>query len=251
MLHQFAMLDLDGPVRPARSRVINGLVQAETKARTTELDAAIDALRAQIARWSGAETFVVCDTNFYLKSATPFGDPGFAAPFGLHLHGVRIIVPMVVVEELDRAKLGRDEFRGRAQVSLARLDNLFQSPTAVVDLEPKVVQAVDVPISGPFGGATIELLFDPPGHMRMASADSEIIERALMVQGLAARSVTLVTHDTNMSMKARVAGLEVIKVAEPPRPPSQRQPRRNRLAGADEARRTGPTGATASADVQG
>lgn len=165
-------------------------------ARQTAFDDAIDALRRQIARWTGSEVFMVLDTNFYLNSATLFGEPGFTAVFGPYLHGVRIIVPMVVVEELDRAKLGRDEFRGRAQVTLATLDRLFANPTDVAELEPKVLQPVGNGYSTPFGGATIELLFDPPGHVRMASPDSEIIDRALMVQGLAARPVTLVTYDT-------------------------------------------------------
>jgi hypothetical protein len=67
----------------------------------------------------------------------------------------------------------------------------------------------------------------------MGNADSEIIDRALAVQGLAARPVTLVTHDTNMSMKARVAGLQVLKLAAPPKLPSTRQQRRDRNASAE------------------
>jgi rRNA-processing protein FCF1 len=244
------MLDLYAPVGMERSRVINGLVHAETAARTAAFEAAIAALRTQIARWSGSETFMLCDANFYLRSAMPLGEPGFAAGFGQHLHGVRIIVPMVVVEELDRAKLGRDEFRGRAQVTLAKLDALFANPTDVVDLEPGVLQPVGTGVAVPFGGATIELLFDPAGHVRMGNADSEIIDRALAVQDLAARPVRLVTHDTNMSMKARVAGLKVLKLTASPSLPSTRQQRRDRNASAEI-----PTGAdredrTAAADVQ-
>jgi hypothetical protein len=228
-------LDLDAPVGMERSRIINGLVHAEIAARTAAFEAAIAALRTQIARWTGSETFMLCDTNFYLQSAVPFGEPGFAAAFGNHLHGVRIIMPMLVVEELDRAKLGRDEFRGRAQVTLAKLDALFASPTDVVDLEPRTLQPVGAGVGVPFGGATMELLFDPAGHVRMGNADSEIIDRALAVQGWAARPVTLVTYDTNMSMKGRVAGLQVAKLAAPPRPPSRRQQRRDRSTSAQSS----------------
>jgi hypothetical protein len=217
LLHLFGVLDLEAPIQIERSRVINGLVHAEVAARKVTFESVIAALRLQIDRWTRPGKFVLCDTNFYLAGPVPLGDPGFVDVLGDHEHGVHIILPMVVVEELDRAKLGRDEFRGRAQLTLARLDALFANPTDIVQLGPK---------------ATVELLFDPPGHVRIADADSEIIDRALAVHGLAARPVTLVTHDTNMSMKSRVAGLDVLKLVAPERPPSTRQLRRDRLADA-------------------
>jgi hypothetical protein len=230
LLQLFAAIDLEAPLGLERSRVINGMVQAETVARRSVFDAAIADLRAEIARWSGSERLVVCDTNFYLHHSVPFGDPGFADAFGEHRLGVRLIVPMIVVEELDRAKLGRDEVRGRAQVTLAKLDALFADPSNVVSLEPAVLKAMPGGVSIPFGGLVVELLFDPPGHLRVGSADSEIIERALAVQALAARKATLVTCDTNMSLKARMAGLDVLKLTPAPRPPSVRQARRDRQA---------------------
>jgi hypothetical protein len=230
LLHLFGVLDLEAPVQIERSRVINGLVHAEVAARKAAFEAVITALRLQIDRWTRPGKFVVCDTNFYLVGAVPLGDPGFLEVLGDHEHGVHIILPMVVVEELDRAKLGRDEFRGRAQVTLAQLDARFANPTEIVDLGPR---------------ATAELLFDPPGHVRVAVADSEIIDRALAVQGLAARPVTLVTHDTNMSMKSRVAGLAVLKLPAPERPPSTRQLRRDRLANTSPAHARQQNSATA------
>jgi hypothetical protein len=60
-----------------------------------------------------------------------------------------------------------------------------------------------------WAGTAVELLFDPPGYVRISCADSEIIDRALVVQELAARPVTLVTYDTNISMRSRVAGRSV------------------------------------------
>jgi hypothetical protein len=231
LLHLFATIDLDAPLGLERSRVINGMVQAETATRRGAFDTVISDLKTRIARWSGNEKFVMCDTNFYLNHPVPFGDQGFVSAFGEHRHGVRLIVPMVVVEELDSAKLGRDEHRGRAQVTLARLDGLFTKPDETATLEPPTLKSV--PGGGvPFGGATAELLFDPPGHLRMHSKDNENLDRALAVQALAGRSVTLVTCDTNMSMKARMQDLEVLKMTPPPRSPSGRQVRRDRAASA-------------------
>ena len=46
---------------------------------------------------------------------------------------------------------------------------------------------------------TIELVFDPPGHVRLPGNDDEIIDRALAVEPLADRKVALLTHDTGQS----------------------------------------------------
>jgi hypothetical protein len=51
----------------------------------------------------------------------------------------------------------------------------------------------------PSGPVTAELLFDPPGHVRLPITDDEIIARALSVVPLAARPVTVITYDTGMA----------------------------------------------------
>ena len=59
---------------------------------------------------------------------------------------------------------------------------------------------------------TIELVYDPPGHARLPINDDEIIDRALAAQALADRKVTLLTYDTGQAMRARNAGLPVMKL---------------------------------------
>jgi hypothetical protein len=44
--------------------------------------------------------------------------------------------------------------------------------------------------------------------------DDEIVDRAVAVQRLAERQVTLVTYDTGMSTRGRNAGLKVAKLTE-------------------------------------
>lgn len=61
---------------------------------------------------------------------------------------------------------------------------------------------------------TIELVFDPPGHVRLPGNDDEIIDRALAVEALADRNVTLLTYDTGQSTRARNAGLQVVKLSQ-------------------------------------
>jgi hypothetical protein len=64
------------------------------------------------------------------------------------------------------------------------------------------------------GAVSMELLYDPPGHERLPINDDEIIDRAVAVQVLAGRPVTLLTYDTGMSTRGRNAGLKTIRLQE-------------------------------------
>jgi len=69
------------------------------------------------------------------------------------------------------------------------------------------------------------LIFDPPGHRRLPIDDDELVDRALAIQLMAARSVTLLTYDTGQSTRARAKLLNVVKIADPPKgeePPRRR-----------------------------
>jgi hypothetical protein len=50
--------------------------------------------------------------------------------------------------------------------------------------------------------------------MRLPDSDDEIIDRALSVEPLADRKVTLLTYDTGQSMRARNAGLQAVRLAQ-------------------------------------
>jgi hypothetical protein len=45
--------------------------------------------------------------------------------------------------------------------------------------------------------------------------DDEIVDRALAIQALADRRVTVLTYDTGQAMRARSAGLQVVKLRKP------------------------------------
>ena len=64
------------------------------------------------------------------------------------------------------------------------------------------------------GKVTVELLLEEPGHVRLPHPDDELVDQALALEALSGRKVYLVTFDTGMSVRARAAGLEVIKLAE-------------------------------------
>lgn len=151
---------------------------------------------------------------------------------------VHVLVPLLVVDELDRLK--RDsQARTRARVALKMLNDVFArvSEDRTMSLLRK---ADDTP--GPdglpgLGPITMELLFDPPNHERLPDPDAEIVDRALAVQSLAGRPVTMVTYDISMALRARYAGL---KVVSPPYPEQEDQARSSRGRGtAGAARSTG------------
>ena len=93
------------------------------------------------------------------------------------------------------------------------IDRVFASSTGPAQLTPE-----DFTVLGsgglPRGEVTMELVFDPPGHVRLPINDDEIIDRALAIQRAAGRDVTLLTYDTSQSTRARTAGLPVRKLTQ-------------------------------------
>lgn len=86
---------------------------------------------------------------------------------------------------------------------------------------------------------TMELLFDPPGHVRLPIDDDEIVDRALAVEPLAGRKVKFLTYDTGQSTRARNAGLQVVKLTKDfGKEPTEEEPESRRAA---RRRPGGPT----------
>ncbi|WP_234355954.1 PIN domain-containing protein, partial [Kitasatospora aureofaciens] len=112
---------------------------------------------------------------------------------------IHLIVPMVVVDELDSLKQSKTT-RWRAGYSLAVFERLLPSGTGSAILAEEDYAPLD---SGgiPRGKVTVEILFDPPGHERLPINDDEIIDRAVAIQPLAGRPVHLLTYDTGQSMR--------------------------------------------------
>ncbi|MGI5484971.1 PIN domain-containing protein [Streptomyces lavendofoliae] len=201
--HQ-ALLDGFGHLAgSSQERVVNGLVDLELDQRLTDIKEVIDTLREQMQRWDTRSTaFIVADTSFYIQHPSKLEDIDFASDFKrIGGRDVRFIFPMVVVDELDGLKQHKDRrIRWRAGYTLAVLDRLLSSGKPAV-------------LSGPGGeDVSVEVLYDPPGHVRLPIADDEIVSRALAFQALVGARVILVTYDTAMSMRARVTGLAVQKL---------------------------------------
>lgn len=195
-------------------RAVIDLVDLELNQRVEAFETAIKALDDQIKRWSLTGVFIVLDTGVYIKHEKKLEEADLGALLGVWGSPIRILVPMVVVDELDRLKEIKDRHaRWRAGYTLAVLDRLFQKNTGPARLHAAGTLP-PAPDGRMRGEVSVELLFDPPGHIRLPINDDEIVDRALAVEALAGRKVTLLTYDTGQSTRARNGGLQVVKLTK-------------------------------------
>ena len=185
-------------------RVVNGLVSLELDERVETFEAAIKALDQRIKLWSEHGHYVIPDTSFYIEHKDKLEKVEFGPLIDVWQSPVTVLVPIVIVGELDRLKEStKVTVRWRAGYTLGVLERVFAKSTG-----PARLRAGEV-VPGPDGlthsEITIELVYDPPGHARLPINDDEIIDRALAAQALADRSVTLLTYDTGQAMRARNA----------------------------------------------
>lgn len=194
-------------------RVVNDLVTLEVEERGKDFDAAITTLEAYKDRWTNVSDLVVLDTNFYLHHPDKLEEADIATASGLGGTRAHVLVPMVVIDELDGLKQhSKQKVRWRAGYTVAVLDRVFMRGTVGRLHGDDNAPTADGLVGQ--GEVTMELLLDPPGHVRLPINDDEIVDRAVAVQTLAGREVTLVTYDTGMSTRARSAGLRAVKLAE-------------------------------------
>ena len=183
----------------------NGVVQEEIRG---VVGAAFD------QKWSRPGWFVVADTTVFCQ-ADKLEELDLGEILASRHEPVHLLVPMVVVDELDGLKRSnKPKVRWRAQYTLAVLDRVLSGSSTSARLRDKDFSALNT--GGiPRGEVTVEIVPDPPGHARLPINDDEIIDRALAIQSLSGRNVTLLTFDTGQNHRARDAGLQVKKLTEP------------------------------------
>lgn len=119
---------------------------------------------------------------------------------------VRIVIPIIVIEELDDLKdRERKEAVGeRARKVLRRMLDLSRdcSPGTPVNIPKRK-------------NVTFEIFLDDDWHRRMPNNDSEIIDQALLVKELTGQDVGLVTGDASMEFRARRQGLRTFTMRTP------------------------------------
>jgi hypothetical protein len=221
-------------------RVVNDLISTELQHRTEELDEVIHDLRELNPQWCRDDLYAVLDTCVYIEHDQKLREIDLT-PLLSRFHDKRlhIIMPMTVMDELDGLKKRGDrQARWRAGYTLAIVEDIFSPEVTMPGLLRERVPDVR-------GAVDMEILYDPPGHVRLPVNDDEIIDRALAAQSLAGQPVTLVTFDSGPAFKARRAGLKVLKIAtaigDEPEPGEDRKAKRQQqVNGARSADSTPP-----------
>ncbi|WP_165942583.1 PIN domain-containing protein [Micromonospora sp. KC721] len=152
------------------------------------------------------------DTNVYLHHPQKLEEIDLAPALGTRHDPICLLVPMIVVDELDKLKQhSKVHNRWRATYTTAVLDRVVCMPDGGGMLRPgDFTRLISDGVAR--GEVRVQIIFDPPGHVRHDIPDEEIIDRALSAELLAGRPVTMVTYDTGMAMRAKAAGLQVVKL---------------------------------------
>ncbi|MEU9685353.1 PIN domain-containing protein [Amycolatopsis japonica] len=195
------------------TRLVNLLVSQELQQRVDAFEEAVLTLQQHINRWSQSDYFVVADSSFYIKHPDKLEAVDLAKVVDFHDGPIHLLFPMAVVDELDRLKESKDRhLRWRAGYTLAVLDRLFQGGAETARLR-EADRDVQRTTGIRRGEVNVEILFDPPEHVRLPISDDEIVDRAAAVQPLVRRQVVLLTYDTGQSSRGRKAGLKVVKLS--------------------------------------
>jgi rRNA-processing protein FCF1 len=162
--------------------------------------------------------FVVPDTNFWVNVHESLGSldwhrlleqaKGRSDPSG---EDIRIVVPLLVIDELDGL--------GHKSDKRAKVSGVNKYLYSLLGDDPGVMQEVQS-ASGGHGDVTMQLLFEPLGHIRLANSDDELVERVVVLRdfvGLAAQRVFFLTYDGGAALRSTNAGLMTRHVAPPPR----------------------------------
>jgi predicted ribonuclease YlaK len=105
---------------------------------------------------------------------------------------VRLIVPILVIRELDNLKNFGKEPKARRRLRRIQelLDGKGRGPAQV---RP---------------GVTIELLMNPPRHSPLPINDEEIVSRAMYVKGRRGGAVKLISGDYRLVLTAQAEGMD-------------------------------------------
>lgn len=146
--------------------------------------------------------FYILDTNVLLHEPL--------ALYSFQEHNV--VIPMTVLEELDRIKDRQKDVSRDARVAIRCLEKLFQDATT-----EQISQGVEIDHKGVLLGGSISIFADHHASFLQESfsedePDNRIINAALYLQQSKAPSkVILVTKDINMRLKAKGAGLKYVE----------------------------------------
>ncbi|MEW1912327.1 PIN domain-containing protein [Kitasatospora sp. NPDC085895] len=177
-----------------------GALVQEIQRQIAAIEAAQKQLKALRAYTARPGVPVVYDTNMLNHWRQPEDIDWKELLRAEKLNGpARLVVPLVVIDELDRQKYGNGALATKAT-------------TAIRYLERKLAGAPAGEAVGLRPGVTLEVRLDPPGH-RLGEADVEILLCAAELnQLLPSAGTRVLTDDTGMRLRAQSMGLTPLRL---------------------------------------
>lgn len=179
-------------------------VMAELDSRKQVITAAAESLDRECRRWQAQPTtLVVPDTNLFLQEGKPFWEIDWLAHVGRAVD-VRLVVPIVVVHELDRLKrTGNNTARSLARQALRWLASTL----------PSDPHQWSEPLFDETPTTRVEVYVDD-GPTRPEDADGVIIKFARRLARLSELSTRLVTYDLGMRLRAATVGVAAVQLPD-------------------------------------
>jgi rRNA-processing protein FCF1 len=193
--HYWALRQMDG-----NQAWLTGQIKVELNSRREALVELADQAKRLAGRWGVASGMIVVpDTNVLLHSIQYFDELDWHAALRI-VASVHLVLPMVVVDQIDNLKRSKQQARSHARQTANKIETILAGrPLERVFLRTN-------------GGArtTVEVLVDPLDHERLPDSDSEIVDRAAYLAELAVTPVHVATFDNLMRFRAAAAGLPVV-----------------------------------------
>lgn len=121
----------------------------------------------------------------------------------LYGSGTCVVIPHVVVDEIDRKSFSESE---KIQTRARGVYRVLEQMLDQMDSAGFVSLAE---------GCTMEILADESGHQRLPNNDDEVVARAAFLQqAIAPRNVAVITRDIGMRTRARVWKLRATKLPD-------------------------------------
>jgi hypothetical protein len=194
------------------------VAETEIADRQVVLSEVVAWLEDTINKWKTTSgKLVVADTSVFCHHECRIENIDFAAALGLGQHPIRLMVPVLVLDELEGLKQSsRHATRWRAAHTLGKFDEILGADGTGVLLPDEKTKSERSQL--PSNQVRVEVFFDPAGHRRLPINDDELIARTLAIQAESGKPVTFLTFDTAQSTRAKFAGLNVRKFSQDPGP---------------------------------
>ncbi len=182
-----------------------GLVLGELDQRKRAFTELAENLEREVRRWqTPSAVLIVPDTNVFLEEDKPFQDLNWCSFTAGGASDVRVVIPLVVIHELDRLKrTGNNTTRSMARQALKYLRS-------------KLFAGAELRLGRLNDGqpAAYVEVYVHDGPSRPDDADGVIIRFTKQLERLSAKPTKLVTYDLSMQLRAVAAGVNAVQLPD-------------------------------------